>query len=231
MKCKNREELKNLTNKELELAIVEEEVRLGWKFKSYNLQLMEEEQRRRIKLNKRLHCTLNKEEKTIDIKVLERTKYWNRGLTGLNKNWSLCELVHWSFWRKNGPTIKLRVVKKNGIIKIYHGKCIYNLKKESNLEELYNNLYSHITNPCIRADYNKRYGRHIELTFYDFFLMCSKKGLSKSIKRKGDFLNARLINGGISAKDSILNIGKIIKRRKVKKKGVEDEKKRIIKKT
>ena len=213
----SREELENLTDKELRLAIVEEEDRWSWKFKSYKLQQIEEEQKRRIKFNERLHCTLNKEEGIIHIKVLKRMKFWNNEMTGLNKYWSLCELAHWCFWRKEGPTIKLRLMKKNGTIKIYHGKSIYNLEKESKFEELYKNLYSWLQNPCVRNDYNKRYGRHIELTFYDFFLMCSKEGLNKSMVRKGDFLNARLINGGISMVDLVKGTGKSIKRRKIQK--------------
>ncbi len=178
-----------LTDYELDEAI--ENNPHSWGIERYNPYSLEKEKHKRIKGIQKLHCILDKKESMMSIKVFKKGKNWG------DKKEHWCELINWCFWEKHGKTFKLRLIKGN-IIKIYQGRNMYKLERDSKLEELYLNLYPHLSNPCVRNGWNKKHGRHIELTFYDFFLICSK-GFSKSAIRKGDFLNKRLLNGGQSS--------------------------------
>ncbi len=180
--------INQLTDYELDEAI--ENKLYSRSIERCNPYTLEKERKKRRKGIQKLHCTFDEKDGFISIKVLKKEKGWNK-----KEYW--CELIHWCFWKKHGKTFKLRLIKGN-IIKIYQGRNVYKLERDSKLEELYENLHSHLSNPCVRNGWNKKHHLHIELTFYDFFLICSK-GFSKSARRKGDFLNKRLLNGGKSA--------------------------------
>lgn len=152
---------------------------------------------RESKKKRKLKCELSKE--NIVIRFLEKsiTKDWNGKLSWLEIN----RLV---FWKEDSP-FKISIRLKDEIIKIYHGKRVYDLEvgEFGEWRELYCNLYPTLTNPCVKNGWNPKLKYHyIELSFKDFYLLCSGK-MWKDCNKKGDFLNKRLLNDGESFIDGM----------------------------